>query len=117
MCRAYKRKKLPVGKFLSILWESRRLSHSLCIAPICDELLNDLSNDEYFGEQVKSIDFWTRFLNVSLPSLGGFQQNYSYLFTNIPSGSGDHGNYFPSHITLDHVKSAAFELASKVSFS
>ncbi|XP_065870788.1 separase isoform X2 [Euphorbia lathyris] len=107
----YKRKSLPVEKFLSILWESRRLSHALCIAPVYDELLNNFANE--FGEQVKSTDFWMQCLNVSLPSLVGFQQNFSYLFTSIPSGSCNHGNSFPLDITVDDVKRIASELISK----
>ncbi|WCJ18437.1 hypothetical protein M5689_000788 [Euphorbia peplus] len=115
MTRVYKRKSLLVEKFLSILWESRRLSHALCISPVYDDLLNNFSTE--FGEQVKSTDFWMHCLNVSLPSLVGFQQNFSYLFASIPSGSCNHGNSFPLDITVDVVKHAASELISKAPLS
>ncbi|XP_058007009.1 separase isoform X2 [Hevea brasiliensis] len=112
MIRLFERKNVPLEKFLSMLWESRRLCHALCVTPVCDELLISLSRE--YGEQFKSIDFWMHCLKGSPPLLVGFQQNFSYLFTSISCDSCDHGASFQSDITVDDVKQAAYELISRV---
>ncbi|XP_015580756.1 separase [Ricinus communis] len=111
MIRILELKNVPLEKFLSILWESRRLSHALCISPVYDELLMNLSRD--YGEQFKSTGFWIHCLKASPPLLVGFQQNFSYLFTSVPCSSGDHETPFQSDITVDDVKQAALELVSR----
>ncbi|KAG8650212.1 hypothetical protein MANES_07G013200v8 [Manihot esculenta] len=112
MIRLFEQKHVPLEKFLSMLWESRRLSHALCVSPVCDELLMSLSRD--YGEQFKSIDFWMHCLKESPPLLIGFQLNFSYLFTSISWDSCNHRTSFQSDITVDDAKQAAYELISRV---
>ncbi|XP_050209368.1 separase isoform X2 [Mercurialis annua] len=110
--RILQQKNVPVEKFLSILWESRRLSHALCVSPVHEELLKNLSRD--YCEQLKSIDFWTLCLKGFPSSALGFQQNFSYLFTSVPCSSCNHEAPFQSEVTVDDIKRAAFELISVV---
>ncbi|XP_020532873.1 separase isoform X2 [Jatropha curcas] len=110
--RLFEQKELPLEKFLPILWESRRLSHALCVSPVSDELLLNLSRD--YGEQFKSAGFWMDCLKGFPHSLVGFQQNFSYLFSSVPCGSCNHETSFQLAITVDDVKQAVHELISRV---
>lgn len=112
MIRIFKWKNVQLGKCISILWESRRLSHALCVSPVNCAFIANLSADS--GEQFKSIDSWMHCLKDSPASLIGFQQNFSYLFSNYPCGSYNQETSFRSDITVDAVKKAAFELISSV---
>ncbi|KAF9685049.1 hypothetical protein SADUNF_Sadunf03G0013900 [Salix dunnii] len=111
MIRLFEWKNVQLETWLSILWESRRLTHALCVSPINDALI--LTSPVFSREQVKSIDSWIHCLKGSPPLLVGFQHSFSYLFTNLPCGLDNHKPY-KSDITVDDVKEAAFKLISGV---
>ncbi|KAJ0007712.1 hypothetical protein Pint_29731 [Pistacia integerrima] len=106
MIRFLKWKNVPLEKCLSIFWESRRLSHALCISPVNEGFLMNLA--EQCGEISKSIDFWVCCLKESQPLLVGFQQNLSLLFADICESPNQ------PYITIADVKEAASELMSRV---
>lgn len=107
--RFFKWKNVPLEKCLSILWESRRLSHALCLSPVNEAFLMNLA--EQCGEISKSIDFWICCLKESQPLLVGFQQSLSLLFADI------HESPNQPYITIADVKEAASDLISRVRFS
>ncbi|XP_031277684.1 separase [Pistacia vera] len=107
MIRFLKWKNVPLEKCLSIFWESRRLSHALCISPVNEGFLMNLA--EQCGEISKSIDFWVCCLKESQPLVVGFQQNLSLLFADICESPNQ------PYITIADVKEAASELISSVS--
>ena len=113
MSRLFEWKNVQLEMWLSILWESRRLTHALCVSPINDALI--MTSPGFSGEQFRSIDSWIHCLRGSPPLLVGFQHSFSYLFTNLPCGPNNHKPYM-SDITVDDVKEAAFKLISDVRF-
>ncbi|XP_011008695.1 PREDICTED: separase [Populus euphratica] len=111
MIRLFEWKNVQLEMCLSILWESRRLTHALCVSPVNDALI--MTSPGFSGEQFRSIDSWIHCLKGSPPLLVGFQQNFSYLFTNFHCDPDNHKPY-KSDITVDDVKEAAFKLISSV---
>ena len=109
--RLNKRKNVSLENFLAKLWESRRTSHALCISPVNETLIINLS--EQYGDLCKSVDFWIRCLKGSHPLLVGFQQSFSFSFVSSQSSSNLE-SAFRSDITVDEVKEAAFQLISSV---
>ncbi|KAH9751963.1 Separase [Citrus sinensis] len=112
MLRLFKCKNVPLEKYLSILWESRRLSHALCISPVNDAFLVNLA--EQCGELSKSIEFWMGCLRGSQPLLVGFQQSLLFLFANSSHGCYISKSSVQPCITIHDVKEAASELISSV---
>ena len=110
MTRLFRWKSVPLENCLAVLWESRRTTHALCISPVNEAFIN-LS--DHCGELSKSVDFWIRCLKGSRPLIVGFQQSFSFSFSN-PHSSCNHESTFRSDITVDEVKEAAFELISSV---
>jgi separase len=113
MIRLFEWKNVQPEMCLSILWESRRLTHALCVSPVNDALI--MTSPGFSGEQFRSIDSWIHCLKGSPPLLVGFQHNFSYLFTNFHCDPDNHKPY-KSDITVDDVKEAAFKLISSVRF-
>ncbi|OMO79315.1 Peptidase C50, separase [Corchorus capsularis] len=101
---------LELEKCLANLWECRRLSHALCVSPVNEAFIINLS--EHCGERSKSIDFWINCLSGSQPGLLGFQQNLTGSFNSVTFGSENHERYFQSAVTVDHVKQMVSELTS-----
>lgn len=110
MIRMFKLKNVSIEKWLTLLWESRRLSHPLCVSPVNEAfILNSL--DEF--SELSNIDFWIRYLQGNQSSIG-FQQNFSFLFASSHGNSCYHGSSFRTDITVDEVQKAALELISNV---
>ncbi|OMO79929.1 Peptidase C50, separase [Corchorus capsularis] len=108
--RLYKQNSLELEKCLANLWECRRLSHALCVSPVNEAFIINLS--EHCGERSKSIDFWINCLSGSQPGLLGFQQILTGSFNSLTCGSENHERYFQSAVTVDHVKQMVSELIS-----
>ena len=112
MIRLFQWKSVPLEKFLAVLWECRRIRHSLCVLPVNEAFLMSLAY--HYDERSKSIDFWISCLEGSQPLLVGFQHSFSFLLANFPRGSLNQDNLFRSDITVDEVKEVAFKLISSV---
>ncbi|XP_058760955.1 separase-like [Vicia villosa] len=109
LIRMFKLKSVPVEKWLTLLWESRRLSHALCVSPVNEAfILNSL--DEF--SDLSNINFWLHNLKGNQSSLIGFQQNFSFLFASSHRSSCDHSSSFQVEITIDEVQKAALKLIS-----
>ncbi|GAV67376.1 Peptidase_C50 domain-containing protein [Cephalotus follicularis] len=113
--KLFKWKKIPLEKCLAKLWECRRLSHALCVSPINEAFIMRLS--EHCGEISTFIDFWIHCFEGSRPLVVGFEQNFSFLFTNTPHNAYNHEISFRPDITADDVKMAAAELLASVPVS
>ncbi|PON60261.1 Peptidase C50, separase [Parasponia andersonii] len=112
MIRLFQWKSVPLEKFLAVMWECRRIRHTLCISPINEAFLMSLA--DHNDELTKSIDFWIRCLEGSQPLLVGFQHSFLFLSSNFPRGLLDHESLFHLDITVDEVKEVAFKLISSV---
>lgn len=109
--KMFKRKNVPIEKWLPLMWESRSLSHALCVSPVNEEFIMN-SMDEF--SELSNIDFWIRYLQGNQSSLIGFQQNFSFLFASSHKNSCSHGSSFQTDITIDEVQKAALDLISNV---
>lgn len=109
--RMFKLKNVSIEKWLALLWESRRISHPLCISPVHEEFI--LNSSDSFDE-LSSIDSWTRYLQGSQPLMIGFQQNFSFLFADVLRSSCNYGNSFQVDIKIDDIQKIALELKSSV---
>ncbi|RDX78338.1 Separase, partial [Mucuna pruriens] len=109
--KMFKWKNVPIEKWLTLMWESRRLSHALCVSPVNEEFITN-SLDEF--SEIPNIDFWIRYLQGNQSSLIGFQQNFSFLFAGSHRNSSSHGSSFQTDITIDEVQKAALDLISNV---
>lgn len=109
--RMFKSKNVSTEKWLTLLWESRRLSHALCVSPVDEEFILNSSDQ---CSELSNIDFWIRYLQGNQSSLLGFQQNFSFLFASSHMNSGSNGSSFQTNITVDEVQKAALELISDV---
>ena len=110
--KMFKWKNVPIEKWLTLMWESRSLSHALCVSPVNEEFIMN-SLDEF--RELSNINFWIRYLQGNQSSLIGFQQNFSFLFASSHRNSGSHESSFQTDITIDEVQKAAFDLISNVS--
>ncbi|KAK0589698.1 hypothetical protein LWI29_017484 [Acer saccharum] len=110
LIRLLKWKNVSSEKCLAILWESRRLSHALCVSPVSEAFIMNLA--EHCGELSTSVNFWIRCLKEFQPLLVGFQQTFLFLFADLPHGCYIGESSFQSSITIDDVKEAASELIS-----
>lgn len=115
MIRLFKWKNVPLEKLMATLWESRRMSHAMCIAPANELVIAQLS--EHLGDLPKSYDFWTNCLKTLPGMLVGFQQNFSFLCSNYTQTSCEHEKSSRMHVTVDEVKEAALKLISHVFLS
>ncbi|XVE94021.1 hypothetical protein REPUB_Repub01dG0244400 [Reevesia pubescens] len=104
----YKLNNVQLGKCLTNLWECRRLSHALCVSPINESFIMNLS--EHCGESSKSIDFWIHCLSGSQPGLLGFQQNLTCFFNTFTHGFENHERDFQSAVSANNVKQIVSEL-------
>ncbi|MED6157431.1 hypothetical protein PIB30_023002 [Stylosanthes scabra] len=111
LTRMFNRKNVSIEKWLTFLWESRRLSHALCVSPICEAFQNSL---DHFNE-LSNIESWTRYLQADRSSIVGFQQIFSFLLSSPHKNSCCNGDSFQKDIAADDVKKAAQELISNVS--
>ncbi|MCH98542.1 separase-like [Trifolium medium] len=108
----YKRKEFSIGKRMTLLWESRRLSHPLCVSPVDIDSINKLGDD---SSKVQDIVSYISYLEEKKSASIGFQQNFLFLFPNsYGSSDGQDDNSFPREITVDEVCKAARELISTV---
>jgi separase len=109
--KMFKLKSVSMEKWLTLLWESRRLSHALCVSPVNEAfILNSL--DDF--SDLSNINFWIHNLKGNQSSLIGFQQNFSFLFASSHRSACDHGSSFQVEITVDEVQKAALKLISNV---
>ncbi|XWS62549.1 hypothetical protein CRYUN_Cryun06bG0020800 [Craigia yunnanensis] len=114
--RIYELNNVQLGKCLANLWECRRLSHALCVYPINESFITNLS--EHCGESSKSIDFWIHCLSGSQLGLLGFQQNLTCFFNTFTCGFKNQGRDFQSAVTVENVKQIVAEvIASGISYA
>ncbi|XP_021889373.1 separase isoform X3 [Carica papaya] len=113
--RLFKWKNVELQNGLTMLWECRRLTHALCVSPINEALILNLS--EHCGEHLKSVDFWIDLLKGSRPLLVGLKQNLPLLPLNFSQNLSNHEYPLRSEITVGDVKEAASELISNVPLS
>ncbi|XP_056159390.1 separase isoform X2 [Syzygium oleosum] len=107
-------KNLAPQKYLTLLWESRRMSHALCFSPISEAFITVVS--EHHGEIFKSMDHWMCCLKESPPLLVGFQNILSLLLPPYCKESSREFSLEP-YIGGDRVKEAAVGLISSVPLS
>ncbi|XP_022149194.1 separase isoform X2 [Momordica charantia] len=112
MIRLFKWKNVQLEKLLAILWESRRMGHAMCTAPVNEMFIAQLS--EHLGELPKSFDFWTNCLKTLPVMLVGFQQNFSFLCSNYTQSSCEHEKSIQLYVTVDEAKEAASKLISHI---
>ncbi|CAN1263571.1 ESP1 [Linum perenne] len=107
MIRFFEWRNVPITKCLSFLWESRRFSHALCISPIEEAFLTDMScNSE---KKFDTMEFWLHCLEASMPLLAGFQLKLSY---SSSCSLSNHGSCSQLDVAVDGVKKATSELLS-----
>ncbi|MED6119530.1 hypothetical protein PIB30_012720 [Stylosanthes scabra] len=111
LTRMFNWKNVSIEKWLTFLWESRRLSHALCVSPICEAFQSSL---DHFNE-LSDIESWTRYLQANQSSLVGFQQIFSFLLSSPHKNSCCKGDSFQNDIAANDIKKAALELISNVS--
>lgn len=110
--KMFKWKNVALEKWLTLMWESRRLSHALCVSPVNDEFI---MNSLHEFSELSNIDFWISYLQGNQSSLIGFQQSFSFLFASSQKNSCSHGSSFQTDISIDEVKKVALDLISTVS--
>ncbi|XP_030513656.2 separase isoform X1 [Rhodamnia argentea] len=104
-------KNLEPPKYLTLLWESRRMSHALCFSPISEAFITVLS--EHHGEIFQSMDHWMCCLKESQPLLVGFQNILSLLLP-LYCKESIHEITLEPYIGGDQVEEAAIGLISSV---
>ncbi|XP_024626543.1 separase [Medicago truncatula] len=109
--RLFKLKNVSTEKWLTLLWESRRLSYALCVSPVNEAFIKN-SLDEF--SDLSNINFWMHNLKGNESSFIGFQQNFSFLFASSHKNSCDHGSTFQVEITVEEVQKAVLKLISNV---
>jgi separase len=106
MIKMHKLINASFDKQITILWESRRLSHPTCISPLDWVFIKKLL-DESKDENENCID--------SFKNKSGFHQNFDYLFENSHTDVEDRSKFFQSNPSDDDdIK--IISLASQVSF-
>ncbi|KAA3480154.1 separase-like [Gossypium australe] len=106
--RIYKLNNVELGKCVANLWDCRRLSHALCVSPVNESFITNLS--EHCGGSSKSVDFWMHSLSGSQPGLLGFQQNLTCFFNNFNHGLKNHESDIQSAVSANNVNLVASEL-------
>ncbi|OIV91544.1 hypothetical protein TanjilG_08956 [Lupinus angustifolius] len=74
--RIFKLKKVPVEKWLTLLWESRRLSHALCVSPVNEAFI---MNSSHQSSELSNIDFWIRHLQGNQSSSAPVSSHSAFL--------------------------------------
>ncbi|KAL1121051.1 hypothetical protein V6Z11_D01G206600 [Gossypium hirsutum] len=111
--RIYKLNNVELGICVANLWECRRLSHALCVSPVNESFITNLS--EHCGGSSKSVDFWMHSLSGSQPGLLGFQQNLTCFFNNFNHGLKNPESDIQSAVSANNVNLVASELIASVS--
>lgn len=108
MLKCFNSKNEGLKDLLLLLWNSRRLSHSLCGSPVYSEFITTLSKHH---ESFDSVEFWKHCMENLDPHIG-FEQKLSMLPTisSPDSFQLDHA----IHINIDEVKQAATNLIDRV---
>ncbi|XP_052490247.1 separase isoform X2 [Gossypium raimondii] len=106
--RIYKLNNVELGICVANLWECRRLSHALCVSPVNESFITNLS--EHCGGSSKSVDFWMHSLSGSQPGLLGFQQNLTCFFNNFNHGLKNPESDIQSAVSANNVNLVASEL-------
>ncbi|KAK8567876.1 hypothetical protein V6N12_006446 [Hibiscus sabdariffa] len=106
--RIYKLNNVELGKCAANLWEFRRLSHALCVSPVNESFITNLS--EQSGESSKAVDFWIQCLRGSQPGLIGFQQNVTCFFNNFTHGLKNDESNIQSAVSANNVNLVVSEL-------
>lgn len=109
----YNLKKYSIGKQLTLLWESRRLNHPLCVLPVDKDSIKILSDH---SGQVPNSGSWIHYFGENNSASIGFQQNFSFLFPNFDNNSEAHGKSVPREITVCEICNAANKLILMVRF-
>lgn len=104
-------KNIPLNKWLTMLWQSRSLSHALCASPVNDAFIMTLSNHCNLS---KSMEFWISCMKGSKSLEVGFQQSLSLISTLSSPDSCKRNHAIQPHITTDEVKQAASDLINNV---
>ncbi|CAI9287139.1 unnamed protein product [Lactuca saligna] len=105
---------MPLNEWLTMLWQSRSLSHALCASPVNDAFIMTLSNHCNLS---KSMEFWISCMKGSKSLEVGFQQSLSLIPTLSSPDSCKHNHAIQPHITTDEVKQAASDLINNVPLS
>lgn len=109
----YKRKNVPLERCLSMLWGDRRLNHALCISPINETFIPNLSQE--LDVNANSVDFWISCMDGSPPLLLSFRQKLLLCESFLSQVGIFHAKMsVDSDITVDNVKEAASNLISSV---
>ncbi|XP_074291735.1 separase-like [Silene latifolia] len=113
--KVLKQMNVPLDKCLSLLWESRRVNHSLCVLPVSEAFIVALSC--IYGKEAESFEFWLNCLQDSRTLSVVFKQNFSFLSSFSPLAFHQHKSSLQSGISVDEVKQVASDLVSMVSES
>ncbi|GMI95423.1 EXTRA SPINDLE POLES, RADIALLY SWOLLEN 4, homolog of separase, HOMOLOGY OF SEPARASE 1 [Hibiscus trionum] len=108
LIKIYELNNVELGKCAANLWECRRLSHALCVSPVNESFITNLS--EQCGESSKAVDFWIQCLSGSQPGLIGFQQNITCFFNNFTHGLKNGENNLQSAVSANNVNLVVSEL-------
>ncbi|KAL5992928.1 hypothetical protein ACLOJK_013847 [Asimina triloba] len=104
---------VSLERCLAVLWGDRRLNHSLCVLPIEETFMLNLS--QQLGVHVDSIDYWIRCMGSSPPSLLGFCQQFLLPDSNLPQlGRGAPKRSLDCDVSIDETRKAAAALISTV---
>ncbi|KAK9095991.1 hypothetical protein Sjap_021488 [Stephania japonica] len=108
-----KLKDVPLKKCLAVLWSDRRLAHALCMAPVGEDFILDLS--EQFDTHSDAVGFWITCMKDSQPLLVGFcQKLLPFEFISSEANHYHLGSSFTSNATIGEVKDVALTLISNV---
>ncbi|KAI3778004.1 hypothetical protein L2E82_06951 [Cichorium intybus] len=105
----FTQKNIPLQELLSMLWQSRSLSHALCASPVSDAFIITFTNHCNVS---KSVAFWISCMERSKSLEVGFRQSLSVFSTLSSPDSNKH-----NHITIREVKKAASDLMNNVPLS
>ncbi|GJY75849.1 hypothetical protein Tco_0480965 [Tanacetum coccineum] len=108
MLKYFNSKNEGLKDLLLLLWNSRRLSHSLCGSPVSSEFITTLSKDH---ESSDSVEFWKQCMENLEPHAVGFDQKLSILPTISSPDSFQHDHAI--YINIDKVKQAATNLIDR----
>ncbi|XAR49404.1 Separase [Bertholletia excelsa] len=112
LIRLFKKKNVPLEKYLALLWQCRRVGHALCASPVSEEFITTVV--QHYGEHSNSVDFWISCMKGSWPLEVGFQHSFFSMFTNLAHWPYHNKESFRSDIKVDEVKQYALDLTSKV---
>ncbi|KAI3788961.1 hypothetical protein L2E82_01744 [Cichorium intybus] len=113
MIRIFTWKNMPLQDCLTMLWQSRSLSHALCASPVNEAFIMTLSNHCNLS---KSMEFWISCMKGSKSLEVGFQQSFSLISTLSSPDSCKH-NHATESLTVDQVKQAASDLTNSAPVS